>query len=352
MHDEATPAHLQIMDKKLGVYGLSIFKNNSLLIESWKCKMPHKCLIIWTVCAFGGKEIADERWGEGATEVNAQGATLACALQLSWLSCWLRCRSMGSQTPAPSQSLEESTNPVSLRSQNEGNEGNMLHTQKIVLLAKPHNAVQEVVKPWGLQHLCWFVQIQGWQDVSQNLLYFPSQNSFFRRLQTIQMERLLIREVKQNRSKNEGGIRKKLGRGKEDKQQKERKGWRHEAQLDLVASFENRLFSSSRSHEGKLWYWMCLCWTLIIQRSPSRWLSILVSSPSQYSVAEIVFLTPSDSLTPPTQHRVKLCNLLCKPTPSPKWSCTTYFFISPHFLVLLSLILTQPYFSFFILLST
>lgn len=145
---------------------------------------------------------------------------------LSWLSCWLRCRSMGSQTPAPSQSLEGSTNPVSLRLQNEGNKGNMLYTHIIVLLAKPHNAVQEVVKPRGLQqtHLCWFVRIQGWQDVSQNLFFFPPRIHFCRRLQTIQMERLLMREVKQNRSENEGGIRKKLGRRKEDKQQKERKG--------------------------------------------------------------------------------------------------------------------------------
>lgn len=107
--------------------------------------------------------------------------------------------------------------------------------------------------------------------------------------------------------------------------------------MDLVASFENRLFSSSRSHEGKLRYRTRLCWTLIIQRSPSRWLSSLVSSPSQYCIAEIVFFTPNDSLTPPTQHGVKLCNLLCKSTPSPKLSCTTYFFLSPHFLVLLAL---------------
>lgn len=229
--------------------------------------------------------------------------------------------------------------PVSLRSQNEGNEGNMLHSHKIVLLAKPHNAVQGIVKPRGLQqtHLCWFVQIQGWQDVSQNLLFFPPGIHFCRRLQTIQMERLLMRKVKQNRSENKGGIRKKLGRGREDKQQREREGLKAWGPVDLVASFENRLFGSSRSHEGKLWYWMRLCWTLIIQRSPSQWLSSLVSSPSQYSIAEIVFLTPKDSLTPPTQHGVKLCNLLCKSTPSPKWSCTTYFCISPHFLVLLSL---------------
>ena len=166
------------MDKKLGVYGLSIFKNNSLLIDSWKCKMPHKCLIIWTVCAFGGKETADEWWGEGAAEVNAQGATLAWALRLSWLSCWLRCRSMGSQTPAPSQSLEGSTNPVSLRLQNEGNKGNMLHTHKIVLLAKPHNAVQEVVKPWGLQHLCWFVQIHDDKMSPRICFIFPPRIHF------------------------------------------------------------------------------------------------------------------------------------------------------------------------------
>lgn len=100
-------------------------KNNSLLIDWWKCKMPHKCLIIWTVCAFGGKETADERWGEVA-EVNTQWAALARAVQLSWLSCWLSdAGAWVLKPPAPSQSLEEHCMtlvlwffPVSLRSQN------------------------------------------------------------------------------------------------------------------------------------------------------------------------------------------------------------------------------------------
>lgn len=72
------------MTKGCGVPCMSVFRNNPLLIESWRCTVAHKRLIIWTVCAFRGKGTADERWREQATGDNAQrmtpGLTPACSL--------------------------------------------------------------------------------------------------------------------------------------------------------------------------------------------------------------------------------------------------------------------------------
>lgn len=68
-----------------------------------------------------------------------------------------------------------------------------------------------------------------------------------------------MREIKQNKSENEGGIRRKRGRGSDDRQQRERnrkedgrergRGGRIRGPLllDLVASFGNRILDSGRS---------------------------------------------------------------------------------------------------------
>lgn len=160
LHDKSTPVHLQNIAKRLGVHCMSTFKNNSLLIDSWKCKMPHKCLIIWTVCAFHGKETADERWSEQATEVNAQWVTLACSSQQSWVSCWHRPRRTHSQNLAAVSPRKGSQSGLgyqtfSLGIQKKGDRVN-LHHKNSCSFSQARKWSAKDSKPWGLQltHAC------------------------------------------------------------------------------------------------------------------------------------------------------------------------------------------------------
>lgn len=80
---------------------MSTFKTNSLLIDSWKCKMPDKCLIIWTLGALEGKGTADGRGREGAVGLMRTVTPAGRPSLQIWLSCCHWSRRTCSQKPAP-----------------------------------------------------------------------------------------------------------------------------------------------------------------------------------------------------------------------------------------------------------